>query len=69
MQGSPNYGPRNHFVNDEKNMFTKILLIWWDVTHPEKSQYVRRPPLCSVIAYVALGKKFGSPCFNTSLAK
>jgi len=40
-QESPNYGPweksgrRRHFVNNDKIMFTKILLIWQNVTNPE----------------------------------
>ena len=61
--GSQNYGPRSHFVNDEKNILTKNLWFGEMQRFPKQSHDVRSPALEQVRSSVCgpRTKKFGDP--------
>ena len=66
-QGSPNYGPRarcgprSHFVNDEKIIYSTyeefVDLVEYNIFHNNHIVYGVRPSTCLVLPYVALGQK------------
>ena len=68
--GSQNYGPRSHFVNDEKNILTKNLWFGEMQRFPKQSYDVRSPASNKcVVAYVALGlKSLETPGLNQRLS-